>query len=48
MKRDQAFEIINEYFESWIKKDINMFSKVVHEAASTGAVMEGRSELVSW
>lgn len=52
MKRDQAFEIINEYFESWIKKDIKMFSKVLHEAAivreCTGAVMEGKSELVSW
>lgn len=32
--------------EAWIKKDIKMFSKVVHEAAivreCTGAVMEGK------
>lgn len=52
MNRNQASIIISEYFESWIKKDIEMFSRVVHDAAiireCTGAVMEGKNELLIW
>ncbi|WP_043891125.1 nuclear transport factor 2 family protein [Paenibacillus sp. Aloe-11] len=52
MNRNQAFRIIGEYFESWIKKDTEIFNKVIHDAAiireCTGAVMEGKNELVNW
>ncbi|GGH27434.1 nuclear transport factor 2 family protein [Paenibacillus segetis] len=52
MNRNQTSIIINEYFESWIKKDMEMFTKVVHDEAiireCTGAVMEGKNELENW
>lgn len=52
MNRNEASQIIREYFESWIKKDIAMFGKVVHEEAivreCTGAVMQGKDELKNW
>lgn len=52
MNRNQVTKTVSDYFESWIKKDIGMFSNVIHDAAiiteCTGAVMEGKDELVSW
>lgn len=52
MNRNQVTSIVNDYFESWVKKDIGMFSNVIHDAVivreCTGAVMEGKEELVKW
>lgn len=52
LDRNQASKLIDQYFESWIKQDLELFSKVVHEKAvireCTGAVMEGKAELASW
>ncbi|CAH0121107.1 hypothetical protein PAE9249_03633 [Paenibacillus sp. CECT 9249] len=52
MNRDQATQIIRQYFESWVKKDMEMFRSVLHDKAivreCNGTVIEGRDELTNW
>ena len=52
MNREKAFEKINQYFTSWIEKDVNLFESVLHDESvireCTGTVIQGRDQLNRW
>lgn len=52
MNRDKAVETITLYFESWVRKDFEKFTRVMHDKAivreCTGAIIEGKDELSRW
>jgi ketosteroid isomerase-like protein len=52
LNRNQVTKIINDYFESWVKKDLESFCNVIHDKVivreCTGAVIEGKHEVINW
>lgn len=52
LSRNQAEDLIKTYFHSWIEKNFEQFTSVIHDEAivreCTGAVIEGKAELHRW